>query len=545
MNRVFRSPVFWLIICSVLPLWALLVRGLPVTHDGIDHVARIANFYQSLKEGNLIPRWAANLNWGYGHPILMFLYPLPSYFASLFRLFGMSFVDSTKMVLAVSMVASGLCMYLWLATAYGKRTGFIGGLLYVFAPYRFVDLYVRGALGEHVAFVFPPLVLYFLYKLAHSFEWHGRVLQGVGVAVSTALLILSHNAIAIMFMPIIGVYMVYLFFFETKQKWFFGIISVAAVLAGFGLCAFFWIPAFFEGKYTLRDIVTAGDTVSRFVPWSWFLYSPWNYGQGDTLTKSLGIAQWVGVIAAMVALWKTKKQHIRIVLISSLIILLFSFFIMTSLSGRIWEAVTLLQKFQFPWRFLSVSVFAAAALGGIAFRHSKKLYIILYAFFIILMTCWMWHPKAYVVHDESFYSGIYMSTTDTGESSPIWSVRFMEHTAAAPLQVIDGSAIITNGYRSSTIHEYTVTVSKPTLFVENTVYFPNWIIYIDGSATAIQYQNPNYRGLMTFQVAPGIHTVRVVFENTRLRAMSEKISIVTLVIIGLMGFGVIIWPKKI
>jgi len=91
----------------------------------------------------------------------------------------------------------------------------------------------------------------------------------------------------------------------------------------------------------------------------------------------------------------------------------------------------------------------------------------------VLVTVGMWHPKAYVVHDESFYSGIYMSTTDTGESSPIWSIRFMEHAAAAPLQIIDGVAKITNGYRSTTVHEYTVTDIKPTLFLENTVYFPN------------------------------------------------------------------------
>ena len=48
--------------------------GIPITHDGVDHTARIANFYQSLTDGNIVPRWGGNLNWGYGHPILIFLY---------------------------------------------------------------------------------------------------------------------------------------------------------------------------------------------------------------------------------------------------------------------------------------------------------------------------------------------------------------------------------------------------------------------------------------------------------------------------------------
>ena len=147
-----------LLAVSILPLFDLLHRGLPVTHDGQDHVARIANFYLSLSEGHIVPRWAGNLNWGYGHPILMFLYPLPSYMASLFHLVGFSFVDATKLVFAITYIASISAMYLWGRAQFGNIPGFIAALLYGFAPYRFVDLYVRGAIGEHVAFIWPPVI---------------------------------------------------------------------------------------------------------------------------------------------------------------------------------------------------------------------------------------------------------------------------------------------------------------------------------------------------------------------------------------------------
>src|SRR3989338_998222 len=86
---------------GLIPLLDLFRQGMFLSHDGQDHVVRIANFYQSLSEGNLIPRWAANLNWGYGHPILMFLYPLPSYLASLFHGIGFSFVMSVKLIFGV------------------------------------------------------------------------------------------------------------------------------------------------------------------------------------------------------------------------------------------------------------------------------------------------------------------------------------------------------------------------------------------------------------------------------------------------------------
>jgi len=159
------SLLIILIILAVFPVLSLFHPGLPLTHDGQDHVARIANFYQSLIEGNPIPRWAGNLNWGYGHPILEFLYPLPSYIASIFHFIGFSLVDSTKIVFGLGMILSLFFMYLWLSQFTAKYSALFGAVLYTYAPYRFVELYVRGDIGENLAFAFIPLVLYFLYKL--------------------------------------------------------------------------------------------------------------------------------------------------------------------------------------------------------------------------------------------------------------------------------------------------------------------------------------------------------------------------------------------
>jgi hypothetical protein len=560
MKKIFRYPVLWLLLLSILPLLSLLSQGMPFVHDGQDHVARIANFYQSLSEGNIIPRWAANLNWGYGHPILMFLYPLPSYMASLFHFIGYSFVDSTKLVFSITFLLSGLTMYLWLSSAWNKRVGFVGALLYLFAPYRFVDLYVRGALGEHVAFIFPPLVLFFLYKLAtvktNLKSQVSSLKYGIGLSLSFAGLILSHNAIALMFVPIIALYGMYLLLFETKKRLLFIVDSSLFIALGFGCCAFFWIPAYFEGKYTLRDIVTAGEAVNRFVPWSWFIYSPWNYGQGDTLTKSLGFVQWLGIAASIIAIWKTKLKRERIFLTGSVSVLLISLFIMTSWSSVIWDTVKILQKFQFPWRFLSVSVFAAAVLGAVGIDYVlqyvlKKrqkiinILLIVYCLLLIISTVRTWYPKGYQIKLNDFYTGIYPGTTDTGESSPIWSVRFMEHAAKAPVEVISGNSKITPLKRTTTVHEYSIVATTPSQILENTLYFPGWKVYIDGVATDIQFQDPHHRGIMTFYVAEGEHTIKIVFENTRLRTVSSIISVISFGMIGVGLLGAYIWRKRI
>lgn len=547
--------LLFLIGLTCVPLLSLFHVGFPSTHDGPDHVARIANFFISLSEGNIVPRWASNLNWGYGHPILMFLYPLSSYIASFFILIGFSVIDSTKMVFGVSFVLSALTMYLWVGNVWGKRAGLIAALLYVFAPYRFVDLYVRGAIGEHVAFIFPPLICYFLFKLAKNASSTTRnsqpaTLYSIGLTISVAFLILSHNALSLMFLPIIGLYGVYIFFTEAKKNSLFIAYCLLSMFFGFTLSAFFWIPAYFEGKYTLRDIVTRGTVIDRFVSWIDFVKISWNYGQSDTLPKSVGIAQ----ISALITLgflcirkWVSGKE--KSILTGAFVLLCLVQFIQTDGSAFFWKNFAILQKFQFPWRFLSVTVFLTALIGGISYsiltRRVAKHWSLLFLTVLILGSTYiMWQPKGYITKPESFYTGVYYSTTDTGESSPIWSIRFMEHRPTAPMEIIEGQGQILPTERTTTRRSYEVEADGPTRILENTLYFPGWIVNVDGKATEVEFQDPQYRGLMTFRISGGKHRIDVVFTDTKVRTIANLVSLMSIGALGLVFIGSIIWPKK-
>lgn len=530
-----------LILLSIIPLFDLLKPGLPITHDGQDHVARIANFYQNLSEGNLIPRWAPNLNWGYGHPILMFLYPLPSYAASLFHFLGFSLVDSLKIVFGFTFSLSGIFMYIWLREFLGDYPGFIGGLLYMFAPYRFVDLYVRGAIGEHVAFVFLPLILYFLFRLSKEKVFHSFIL--IGGALSLAGLFLSHNAVSIMFLPIAISYSIFLLFTNGKRKQLvYKYLSV--LMLGIGLSSFFLLPAFFEGKYTLRDIVTVKDYATRFSDVSKFISGVWNYGISGQFSVQVGIVHWTFTILALPVVFflYKKKNKLWILISGAIFVFVGTIFLMTPQSGFIWEKLTILQKFQFPWRFLSIVVFITSLFGAAVINQLKslrKLLTIIFIVLILLLNKDYWHAKAFLLKDESFFTGIYNGTTDTGESSPIWSVRFMEKRPKIHAEVITGSAKLNEGYRNSTKHEYKIKADSITRVKENTLYFPGWDVFVDGKKTKIEFQDPANRGLMTFFVSQGLHNIKIYFAETNLRLFSDIISFVS---IGVLF--ILIWKNK-
>ena len=516
-----------LVLIAALPLFPFLHPGLPITHDGADHVARIANFYQNLSEGNLIPRWAANLNWGYGHPILMFLYPLPSYFASLFHFLSFSFIDSLKIVFALGFIASGAAMYLWLKNFLDKYAAFFGAILYMFAPYRFVDLYVRGAIGEHIAFIFPPLLLYFLLKLSQDSK--NKLFYIAGVSLSFSFLILSHNAISLMFIPFIALYIIYLFYLKKNKKFLF--LCFLSILLGLGLSFFFWFPAFFEGKYTLRDIVTEGEYIKRFASPISLIFGKWSFGGSGIFSTQIGIIHLIIALISPVVLLKLFKEKSKLLLffVLTLFYFLFSSFLLLKESNIIYQSITTLQKLQFPWRFLSTVVFSSAILGAFSIYILNKRYQKMVLLLLVLLTLGLsfpyWKTNGYFQKGDKFFSDIYKGTTDTGESSPIWSIRFMEKGAKANIEVISGRANIQTIKRKSTYHSYQVNVLSETARVrENTLYFPNWIVLVDGKETPIEFQDPANRGIITFYLSKGTHRVDLTFKNTKLRNFANFIS---------------------
>lgn len=511
--------------------------GLPITHDGKDHVARIANFYQSLSEGNFVPRWAGNLNWGYGHPVMMFLYPLPSYIASAFHAIGFSFVDSVKLVFAFGFIASIVSMYLFASYGFGSTAGIFAAILYGFAPYRFVDMYVRGAIGEHIAFIFLPLILLGIHRSSSLL-----------IALSMAGLLLSHNAVSLMMLPIIGLFMGYLLVFELKRRWEFVFKSLSGLILGFFLSAFFWLPAFMEGKYTLRDIVTKGEFTSRFVNLVDFVNPAWGYGTANEISKFIGVSQLL-VLLLVIFLVRFMDKSKKALVVGGLLSFVILIVLMTNLSASIWQVITILQKFQFPWRLLHMTTFIVPVIGAVVISQLAKKWrvyvVVILSVIAMISTINMWHAKNYALMPDSNFIGVYNGTTDTGESSPIWSIRFMEKSATDPIEVISGKDVsITVGSRSSTRHLYRIFSLEPIKLVENTLYFPNWEVFVDKTRVPIEFQNPNYRGLLTFEVPKGSHDVEIIFSDTKLRIVANWISITGIFI--LLGFlaTMRLWQKR-
>ncbi len=147
-----------------------------------------------------------------------------------------------------------------------------------------------------------------------------------------------------------------------------------------------------------------------------------------------------------------------------------------------------------------------------------------------------WHAKDYFYKSDSFFSTIYDGTTDTGESSPVWSIRFMEQRPKSRVEVIGGEAKVNEVKRNSTVHQYLIDVKTETAQIkDNTVYFPGWKVIVNGKQVPVEFQDRNNLGLITFHVPLGANDVVVKFTNTKLRVLSNMVSFLTLLTLFICG----------
>jgi uncharacterized membrane protein len=149
----FVPVIFLFILCALYALPYFRTGYFP-THDGEWAVVRLAEMNRELRDGQFPPRWSDYLNHGYGYPLFTFTYPLPYYLGAFLNQLGFGLVGAIKALFVLSIFLSGYFMFLFGRSLIGTAGGLIAAALYVAAPFRLVDLYVRGSICFVSAHIF-------------------------------------------------------------------------------------------------------------------------------------------------------------------------------------------------------------------------------------------------------------------------------------------------------------------------------------------------------------------------------------------------------
>jgi hypothetical protein len=361
----------WLLILAVA-LIATHVMWAPALlwgHSAWFDLTRMVEFDAAIRAGDYWPMWSPDLYHGLGSPLFQFYAPLVYFVTEIPVLAGMDIPSALKVTQVLSLIASGLAMYFFAAKHVSRWAACFGAVLYMIAPYRFVDLFMRHALAENAAFVWLPLIAWGTEQFSARNSRAGLI---IGI-LSTAGLILTHNLMALIGLPVC----VFVGWMLSRH------INVRATLCagipaviGVGVAALFWWPAL-TGRPLIQaeQSLTTGhfDYHQHFVAARNFLDPTWEFGTdeaaiGQTSTQ-IGLPHLlaaIGALALVFSRWRTRWN------IAAVVVTVGAVAMCHSVLRPIWELVPFAKYLQFPWRFLSLVVFGSA-LCGATLLHRLKL----------------------------------------------------------------------------------------------------------------------------------------------------------------------------
>lgn len=538
-----KKYIALVLVLSAIPLfWLYTDSRIWHTHDGLVHLPRLAAFYTALLEGHFPPRYAGYINFGYGVPLFVYIYHIPYYVGSFFVLLGFSLGHAFRLSITLSYLLSGLFAFCFAYAFFKDKSKALWlSIFYQFAPFRFVELHMRGSYGGVYTYAFLPLTLWALVLFFQKRTYFRFVFSSL----SASLLIMSHNSLSLAFYGVIGLFI--LFFARSIKNVLLGALSL---VVGLLLSAWYFVPALLEHKYTYGDLLMKDVFYDHFVPiWHYFALNLFNNEplQFEGIIAQFGIMHVIAIVLAAVLLVRKQVKRNELLTYSfGLLLLVGTIFFMQPASTWFWENVPFLIQFQFPWRLLSIVVVATSFLSVsyLSFSFTKRQWVRnLILGLTIAMTLYYWIPQyGHDEDNEEYYWNFPFNTTYYGEVDVIWSAGPASEYPPAPVQIVEGYATVENYSKKTHIHTFDTTSTISARLVDNTAYFPGWRVFVDGKKTPVEFQDINWRGLITFEVPPGEHEVRVEFGRTKVRSFSELISSITMM--GLMIGGVLFWYRN-
>lgn len=523
-----------LLICVITVIIPIALGGLHASGDLGVYLSFAEQAYDSVVSGHLFLSWA-NDNLGFGNVGLRFYPPVASYVSASFYIGTGSWYYTLWIYFYVWMVVGSWGVYLWVKEFGTPIQGLFAGLLYAIIPFPLAEIYQYSLYAEFAAGALIPYCLLYVTKVCSRRGWTDVCY----LAVALTILILTHIPTTIIAAISILIYIPFLVDWRDLRAVVTRLLLsvVLTLMASF----LYWIKVvteigwlahnsdkYYTGfagyqQWIFPNTMLHPDSPSYYMPvyrnldaiivLTMFMLTPFLLvliARRWDLTAKISRTEW-GLAASSLA----------------------GFFMLSYLSEPIWSLFTLLQKIQFPWRWLTVLSALATFLFvnstsrlTLAFSRHKNIIVVCVALLVALMLVYDVRQsflrsntislQEFQLLDEAKY---YPEGTSFQAWWPIWakSGAFEDRTPVSA-----GDREVELSLWKTEKREFSIEEGSPTNVRVATFYYPYWQAKVNGKTVDV---GKDENGVITLPVPAERSEVTLQFIEPTLNIVARWVSI--------------------
>lgn len=527
-----------LIISLFFVLELFLFPGRPANFDSYGHITNIAQFSKIIGGGEFPVVWMNNYA-NYGLPTGIFVHQLTNYLGGVITFLTHNPTTSYNILVFIAIFLSNLFLYLFLRLYFNPLASFLGTFIFSFTPYRIFNIYIRGAMPEVFSSIFLPLILIALYLFIVKKKTSALFLLTLFIAGLT----LNHPMMLVVYSSVFIPYLIFLLItnnISRNLKIKYLIVTSLSMILGILITSYYILPLNFEIKYFYYDLIKNHIDPSSYLSLTNFTDPRWYYfTKNEIFTRGhvvqFGLIETIVLISGFlyllyVKLIRKSKQNIRI-LYFALILAAIIIFFTTRFSDLFFQKLFFLNNIQFPWRFLSGLIILPPIVAAFLYdKFPKKIIFFLVIFLVAVFSFPQLYGKNFNLYpiQSYFFSKANLQSV---MMNTIWTGKSEDYTDKNPQgEIIEGRGKIVAETLKNSSRKYTIDAKTALKMVDHTFYFPGWMVFVDGVKTNIEFQNPLYRGVITYQVPQGKHSIYLTFEDTKVRLFGKILSVISLVL---------------
>ena len=336
--------------------------------DGIQHIARLMGTMQSIEEGQVIPVIMSNFCNGFGYSWNLFYSPITAYIPLIFSIFTNSFELMLKIFIVLVGFLSGIAMYEFVNKISKNRwAGLLSAIIYMCAPYRLTDMYMRMAVSELTSFIFLPIVFHGMYNVFNTCSENNQnkrkyLKNSLLLTLGASGLILTHSVIA-MYTAIICFIFLLINIKTLKNKQVLKALTINILLILI-ITSFYTVPLL-EHKLTTDYEVFKPGRMERTDALIYYKVDLLDliYTGNNSMSYEIGLVSIIGLVLTILTHKKVDKNIRKLYWFS-----LVTGILCVIMSLRIFpfeKMPSILKMIQFTFRLLEFSSFFFAVITGI------------------------------------------------------------------------------------------------------------------------------------------------------------------------------------